>query len=99
MCGRPTPSRELDEVAAYVASEFRRLNLRPAGDSGTFLQHYPLDGVPFRAGELVSERRRERATATWRIGNDVLLVQGEAPAGIANRSRVAIVTGNPQSGW
>ena len=29
-----------DSAAAYIAREFRRLGLRPAGDSGTFLQHW-----------------------------------------------------------
>lgn len=47
MRGRDTPSPELDETAAYLAGEFRRLGLRPAGDSGTFLQRYPIDRVQF----------------------------------------------------
>lgn len=96
MRGRPTPSRELDQVAAYVASEFRRLKLRPAGDSGTFLQHYPVEVSRFEP-DSSSLSASGRATATWRIGNDVLLVQGEAPAGLAT-GPVAIVTGNPQGG-
>lgn len=47
MRGRDTPSPELDETAAYIAGEFRRLGLKPAGDSGTFLQRYPIDRVQF----------------------------------------------------
>jgi len=42
MMGRDTPSPGLEKTAAYVAGEFRRLGLKPGGDSGTFLQHYPL---------------------------------------------------------
>jgi hypothetical protein len=39
--GRDTPSQGLDAAAAYIASEFQRLGLRPAGDHGTFIQRYP----------------------------------------------------------
>ena len=42
MMGRDTPSRGLDLTAQYVASEFRKFGLKPLGDSGTFIQHYPL---------------------------------------------------------
>ena len=42
MMGRDTPSPGLEKTAAYVAGEFRRLGLRPGGDSGTFLQRYPI---------------------------------------------------------
>jgi len=40
MRGRDTPSPELEEVAAYIAGEFRRFGLKPGGDSGTFIQRY-----------------------------------------------------------
>jgi hypothetical protein len=42
MRGRVTPSRGLDRTAAYIASQFARFGLRPLGDSGTFIQHYPI---------------------------------------------------------
>jgi hypothetical protein len=42
MRGRDTPSPELDKVAAWIAAEFRRFGLRPGGDSGTYLQRYPI---------------------------------------------------------
>jgi hypothetical protein len=42
MGGRNTPSRGLELVAQYVASEFRRLGLKPGGDSGSFLQRYSI---------------------------------------------------------
>ena len=47
MRGRDTPSPELEKVAAYIASEFRRVGLKPGGDNGTFLQRYSLDRVQF----------------------------------------------------
>ena len=45
MRGRDTPSPELDEVARYIAREYRRLGLKPGGDRGTFIQRYSLDRV------------------------------------------------------
>jgi hypothetical protein len=43
MGGRDTPSRGLDLTAAWIAAEFKRLGLRPGGDSGSFLQRYPIE--------------------------------------------------------
>src|SRR5512142_1434459 len=40
LAGRKTGSPGNDSAAAYLAREFRRLGLRPAGDSGGFLQHW-----------------------------------------------------------
>jgi len=54
MRGRDTPSPELEKVAAYIASEFRRLGLKPGGDNGTFLQRYALDRVQFVAESSVA---------------------------------------------
>lgn len=42
MRGRLTPSPGLNRTASYIASQFARLELRPLGDSGTFIQHYPI---------------------------------------------------------
>jgi hypothetical protein len=39
--GRDTPSPGLEVAAAYLASEFRRIGLEPAGDDGSYLQRYP----------------------------------------------------------
>jgi hypothetical protein len=43
MGGRATPSRGLDLTAQYIAGEFARLGLKPAGDSGSFVQWYSLN--------------------------------------------------------
>lgn len=42
MLGRDTPSRGLDMTASYIAETFRALGLKPGGDSGSFIQRYPL---------------------------------------------------------
>jgi len=44
MRGRDTPSPGLEATARYIAAEFRSFSLRPAGDSGTFIQRYPIPG-------------------------------------------------------
>jgi Zn-dependent M28 family amino/carboxypeptidase len=42
MLGRNTPSRGLDLTAAYIAAHFKRLGLKPGGDSNSYIQRYPL---------------------------------------------------------
>ena len=54
MKGRDTPSPELDKVAAYIAGEYRRLGLKPGGDRGTFIQHYPVNRVQILADSSVA---------------------------------------------
>jgi hypothetical protein len=39
--GRGTPSRGLDIAGEYIASQFRRFGLEPAGDDGTYFQNAP----------------------------------------------------------
>lgn len=41
LLGRDTPSQGLEVAAAYIASEFLRLGLEPAGDAGSYLQRWP----------------------------------------------------------
>ncbi|MGH7560005.1 MAG: M20/M25/M40 family metallo-hydrolase [Gemmatimonadales bacterium] len=42
MGGRATASPGLLKTAKYVADEFRRLGLKPGGDSGTYLQNFSI---------------------------------------------------------
>jgi hypothetical protein len=59
MQGRNTPSHELDIAAEFIASQFRRAGLQPAGDDGFFqsakwvLADYPTSGIEmsFQDGE------------------------------------------------
>src|SRR5436309_12925258 len=82
MLGRATPSPQLDAVAAYVAGEFQRFGLKPGGDSGTYFQHYPLEVLRFDPESSTIPITR-RTPGMWRGGQDVLLVEGQAPAGAA----------------
>src|SRR5437762_14208494 len=92
MLGRATPSPQLDAVAAYVAGEFRRFGLKPGGDSGTYFQHYPLEVLRFDP-ESSTIRITGRTPGMWRGGQDVLLVEGQAPAGAAAGPAV-VITGS-----
>jgi hypothetical protein len=44
MRGRDTPSPGLESTARYIASEFKRFGLTPAGDNDGFIQRYPIPG-------------------------------------------------------
>src|SRR5690348_2047788 len=87
MLGRATPSPQLDAVAAYVAGEFRRFGLKPGGDSGTYFQHYPLEVLRFDP-DSATIRIAGPTPTTWRSGQDVLLVDGQPPAGGTSASAV-----------
>ncbi len=53
MRGRGTPSPELDRAAAYIAAEFKAAGLKPLGERGGFLQHYPIADVVVDPGVTV----------------------------------------------
>lgn len=59
MMGRNTPSPGLEMTAQYVADEFKRFGLKPAGENGTWFQRY-----------TISRRQSTRSTPTsgssWR---------------------------------
>ena len=40
--GRGDGTKELDKAANYIADHFRKFGLKPAGDKGTYLQHFTL---------------------------------------------------------
>lgn len=65
MAGRFTPSPELDRAAAWIAAEFQRFGLTPAGDSGSFVQRY-------RISRLVPDT----AAATVRLGDHAVIRGG-----------------------
>lgn len=64
--GRGTPSPGLERAAEYLAAEFGRLGLDPAGDGGTFVQRYPL---PVGAG---GDSAAPNVVAILRGGDPVL---------------------------
>ncbi|HEX5387825.1 MAG TPA: M28 family peptidase [Gemmatimonadales bacterium] len=80
MLGRDTPSRGLDETAAWVAGEFRRFGLAPGGDRGTFFQRYSITRRRFEPARSALTFRAGGHEARLAFTADARLVQGDARA-------------------
>jgi peptidase M28-like protein len=79
MLGRATPSPQLEQVARYVAGEFRRFGLKPLGDSGGYIVHYPI--IRQRLDLPRSTLTIAGAgTTTLKVGVDVNFLNGLLPA-------------------
>jgi len=90
MRGRDTPSPELDKTADYIAAEFARLGLRPAGDNGTFLQRYPIRRTQVDTGGFVMVMGRG-AHGHWILGREVALLEGSLPESTVTGPAVLMV--------
>ncbi|HEX6617993.1 MAG TPA: M28 family peptidase [Gemmatimonadales bacterium] len=76
MMGRDTPSRGLELTARYVADQFRRFGLKPAGDSGTWLQHYPIERRRLDAAGSRVTLRAHGTESVARFDRTALFVTG-----------------------
>ena len=94
MLGRDTPSRGLELTAQYVASEFKRAGLRPAGENGTFMQRFRLTRWVIDTGRSVVTLSAAGASATARVGVDARYIDGAIPGDLL-RGSVVLVTGSP----
>lgn len=96
MGGREAGTRGFDQAAAYVAGEFGKLRLKPAGGGGSFLQPVPLVGYRTAdAGNTLSLRRAGGTNVALEIGTDwspgaapVALMQLDAPVVFAGHGVV-----------
>ncbi len=79
MLGRATPSPQLEQVARYIAGEFKRFGLKPLGDSGTFIQHYPIARQQIDLTKSVMTIATGASTTTFKIGTDVNFMNGGLP--------------------
>jgi hypothetical protein len=80
MRGRWTPSPELEQVAAYVAGEFRRVGLAPLGDASTFIQQYAIERAEL---DTLASTVAVRGGPTLRFGADAITARGGyAPDGV-----------------
>jgi len=93
MRGRDNPSPGLELTAAWVASEFRRIGLRPAGDDGTFIQRYRVRRSRIDSSSTVTATARGYAT-TWRLARDVAFLGGR-PSTAAAPLPVVLLSGLP----
>jgi hypothetical protein len=84
MRGRDTPSPQLEQVASWIAAEFRSVGLRPGGANGTFFQRYTLvrTEVDTAATYLALSRGSRRAAAVKAPGGlEILGLERPAVAG------------------
>ncbi len=90
MKGRNTPSPGLDQTAQYVADQFRRFGLKPAGENGTFFQRYliarrRLDLHASQVGFHFGDRQIH-----LRLTDDARFITGPVPAGELHSSAVLL---------
>ena len=97
MLGRDNPSRGLEQTARYVASEFRRLGLRPGGDEGTYFQRFQLSrwAVDPRRSSVTLEAPESRRVLS--VGGEVRYVDGAIPRAPV-RGAVVLMTGSLEPG-
>lgn len=81
MMGRDTPSRGLELTASYVAAEFRRMGLRPAGDSGGYIQRFGVTRWTVDTGRSGIALAAGSARNKTRLGGDARYVLGRLPDG------------------
>jgi peptidase M28-like protein len=79
MLGRATPSPGLERTAEYVASEFRRAGLSPAGDSGSYLQRFAVTRWVIDTSRSVVQLAAGGQVAAARLGRDARYVLGRIP--------------------
>jgi hypothetical protein len=76
--GRDTPSRGLDKAAAYIAEQFRSFGLSPAGDSGTFLQHWPYTQATLDAAKTFLRAESSAGVVSARVVQDFFVAPAAA---------------------
>jgi hypothetical protein len=92
MRGRDTPSPELDEVARYLAGEFRRMGLTPGASDGSFIQRYPIrtERVDVAASRVTIGGGRQ-----LRFGTDVALLSGGPTGSRGVSGPTVVLSGTP----
>jgi len=91
MGGRDTPSPGLNKTANYIASEFRRFGLTPGGDSGSYLQKYPIARKQLLPGRSTIAFSNGSANANATFARGAALIAG--PSSATARGSVVLVGG------
>jgi peptidase M28-like protein len=94
MLGRDTPSPGLELTAQYVASEFKRAGLRPAGGNGSYLQRFGLTRWVIDTSRSVITLSAAGARASARVGRDARYLDGAIPGDLL-RGSVVLIAGSP----
>ncbi len=88
MGGRDTPSPGLEATAQYIATEFRRVGLKPGGDAGAYLQRFPLYRIKL---DVASSGVAVTGGPTWTFGTDAARFTGSG----SRAGRAVVVWGAP----
>jgi hypothetical protein len=80
MLGRATPSPGLERTAEYVASEFQRAGLRPAGEKGSYLQRFAVTRWTIDTSRSVVKLAAGSRLHVARLGTDARYVLGTIPS-------------------
>jgi peptidase M28-like protein len=80
MLGRANPSTGLELTAGYVASEFRRLGLSPAGENNGYMQRFGLSRWVIDTEISTVELSTKLQRASVRVGVDARYLDGRIPA-------------------
>ena len=79
MRGRNTPSPGLEAAAAYVADQMRTFGLRPAGDSGTFVQRWPYTQTRLDLRRTSLQIMTADTTIRPALATDYFVIPGREP--------------------
>ena len=82
--GRESGTRGYDIAAAYVASQYAVMGVKPAGDKGSYLQQVPLTAFRSVNEGGVSYTGADRKSGALTFGEDYL------PAAVAQKAEVSI---------
>ncbi len=97
MLGRATPSRQLEKVAQYIATELQRFGLKPGGDNGTYFQRYPVERAV-----LVTDSSGAWSSGSlplrWAYGTDLVQVDGRTPTDAISGPLLVLVGAVPDTG-
>ncbi|HET6837737.1 MAG TPA: M28 family peptidase [Gemmatimonadales bacterium] len=97
MLGRNNPSPGLEQTARYVASEFRRLGLRPAGEQGGYFQRFELSRWTVDSMRSSVTLERPGSRQVLKVGAEVRYVDGAIPPA-ALRGPVVLMAGSLEPG-
>jgi hypothetical protein len=81
MLGRDTPSDGLDKTAAWVAGEFQRFGLKPAGENGTWYQRYPITRRKLEPAQSFATLRAGKSEVRTPFSSGARLALGTVPGG------------------
>jgi hypothetical protein len=79
MLGRATPSPGLERSAKYVASQFERAGLKPAGEAGSYLQRFGVIRWSIDTARSAIDLRGSSRKVVARVGTEARYVLGRIP--------------------